>query len=106
VLPNLPTLFYRAGTENICEAAAALVIDTKPAGSVKHWASNAPDAAIADFVAILMALGPADPRSAKAVTVLRAHFDAATASGASSSDALKSTFVAACLAPSATSIGM
>ena len=27
VLPNQPTLFYRAGLENICEAVAELVID-------------------------------------------------------------------------------
>ena len=29
VLPNQPTLFYRAGTENICEAVAAQVIDVR-----------------------------------------------------------------------------
>jgi hypothetical protein len=37
---------------------------------------------------------------------LRSHFDAAVKQGASASDALKSTFVTACLAPSSVGIGM
>jgi hypothetical protein len=106
VLPNQPTLFYRAGTENVCTSVAELVIDgTSPPGA-RHWSSGAPDAAIADFVAIVMALTPSDPRATPAAALLRAHFDAATKSGASASDALKSTFVAACIAPSAISIGL
>ena len=53
VLPNQPTLFYRAGTENICEAVAALVIDVptaKQTPGVTQWSSAQSDAAIADFV--------------------------------------------------------
>jgi hypothetical protein len=109
VLPNLPTLFYRAGTENICEAAAALVIDVptaKQLANVKQWSSTQPDAAIADFTQLLMALTPSDPRSAPAQVLLKSHFTAALQAKASASDALKSTFVAACLAPSAVSIGL
>ena len=109
VLPNEPTLFYRAGTENICQAAAALVIDVaakNQAPNVKQWSSSQPDAAIADFVQDLMALTPSDPRSAAAQTVLKSHFTAAVQSGASATSALQSTFMAACLAPSAISIGM
>jgi hypothetical protein len=102
VLPNSPTLFYRAGTENICEAAAALVIDVptaKQAPNVKQWSSAQPAAAIGDFVQILMALPPSDPRATPAQQLLQSHFTAAMAS-------LQSTFVAACLAPSAVGIGM
>ncbi len=61
VLPNQPTLFYRAGTENICEAVAALTIDTpsaKQQAGVKQWSSAQPAAAISDFVNIVMALPP------------------------------------------------
>jgi hypothetical protein len=109
VLPNQPTLFYRAGVENICEAVAALVIDV-PAKSqtpnVKQWSSAQPDAAIADFVQTVMALTPSDARSTPAQTLLKSHFTAATQSGATPTAALQSTFVAACLAPSAVSIGM
>ncbi|MDP9002021.1 MAG: hypothetical protein M3O46_18155, partial [Myxococcota bacterium] len=109
VLPNQPTLFFRAGTENICLAAAALVIDV-PAGrvvaNVRQWSSAQPDAAIADFVQIVMALTPSDPRAGPAQSLLKAHFADAVQSGATASDALKSTFVVACLAPSAVSIGL
>ena len=109
VLPNDPTLFYRAATENLCEAIAADVIDVpaaKVVAGVKAWSSGNADAAIADFVSIVMALVPSDPRSAPATTLLKDHFAAAKAQGASASDALKSTFVTACLAPSALSIGL
>jgi hypothetical protein len=108
VLPNDPTLFFRAGTENVCEAAAALVIDN-PApelDSTRRWSSTEPDAAIADFVHVVMALTASDARAAPAQALLQAHFAAALQSGASASDALKSTFVAACLAPSSVSIGL
>jgi hypothetical protein len=109
VLPNQPTLFYRAGLENICEAVAGQVIDvtsSKQVAGVKYWSSTAPDAAIADFVGTVMALVPSDPRAAPATALLTSHFTAAMQQGASASDALKSTFVTACLAPSAVSIGL
>jgi hypothetical protein len=40
------------------------------------------------------------------VTALKAHFTAAVNSGATPSDALKSTFVVACVAPSSISVGL
>jgi hypothetical protein len=109
VLPNSPTLFYRAATENVCAAVAAQVIDVAAArqtAGVSYWSSANPDGAIADFVAVIMALVPADPRAAAATALLKAHFTAAVQQGASAPDALKSTFVTACLAPSAVSIGL
>jgi hypothetical protein len=113
VLPNQPTLFFRAGTENICESVAQLVIDppkngAAPMGSTptKTWSSAQPNAAIADFVQIVMALPPSDPRSAQATAILTSHFQSATKGGSNASDALKSTFTTACLAPSAVSIGL
>src|SRR5262249_26326766 len=109
VLPNDPTLFYRAGLENVCGAVAALVIDApaNPAQpGAKQWSSSQPDAAGADFVAIVMAMPPSDPRAAQATTILKSHFQAAVASGATAKDSLKSTFVAACLSPSFIGIGM
>jgi hypothetical protein len=108
VLPNQPTLFFRAGIENICDAVAALVIDAaKPQAGVKQWSSAQPDVAIADFVHVVMALPPSDTRAAAAQQALTAHFAAAKQqSGVSASDALKSTFVVSCLAPSAIAIGL
>jgi hypothetical protein len=109
VLPNQPTLFYRAGLENICAAVAAMVIDA-PANSAspgaKQWSSTQPNAAIADFVATVMALTVSDSRAAPATTLLQTHYAAALKSGVSATSALQSTFVTACLAPSAIGIGM
>ena len=109
VLPNASTLFYRAGTENICESVAALVIDVptnQQTTGVKQWSSTEPTPAISDFVQILMGLTPSDPRSASATQILTSHFTSAVQSGASPSNALKSTFTAACLAPTSISIGL
>jgi len=109
VLPNQPTLFYRAGLENICEAVATMVVDGKANPNqpgAKQWSSSQPDAAIADFVAIIMAMSSSDARAAPATTVLKSHFTAAVATGASPTDSLRSTFIAACLAPSFIGIGM
>ena len=109
VLPNQPTLFYRAGTENICAAVAAQVIDVaagKQTDGGTYWSSGDPSGAIADFVSTIMALVPSDPRAGAATNLLQAHFTAAVAQGATATAALQSTFVAACLAPSAVSIGM
>ncbi len=109
VLPNQPTLFYRAGLENICEAVAGQTIDVaaaKQLPNVTQWSSKSPDAAIADFVSIVMALAPSDPRSGPATDLLKAHFSKAMQSGATAANALKSSFVAACLAPSSVSIGL
>jgi len=109
VLPNQPTLFYRAGLENICELIAAAVIDVasaKQSTGVTYWSSSNPQAAIADFVATIMALSPSDPRSTPATALLQSHYTASMQQGASASNALKSTFVTACLAPSAVSIGI
>ncbi len=109
VLPNQPTLFYRAATENICEAVAAQVIDvasSKQAAGTTYWSSADPSAAIAGFVSLIMGLVPADPRAGPATAILQAHFTSAMQQGATATAALQSTFVAACLSPSAVSIGM
>jgi hypothetical protein len=109
VLPNQPTLFYRAGTENLCEDIANFVIDVpsaKQIPGVVQWSSTSPNTAIAAFVSTLMALTPSDPRASQAQSILQSHFQAAVQSGATASNALKSTFTAACLAPTTVSIGM
>jgi hypothetical protein len=109
VLPNQPTLFYRGGAENICAAISAQVIDATPNANqpgAKQWSSSQPAAAINDFVSIIDALTASDPRAALVNTALTAHFSSAMAQGYSATDALRSTFVAACLSPSFIGIGM
>jgi hypothetical protein len=109
VLPNEATLFYRGGVENICGLLSAMVVDSGNVPGqpgVKRWASSDPDTAVSDFVSVLMAFPPSDPRAEQAKTILKSHFNAATSGGASPTDALRSTFVAACLSPSFIGIGM
>ena len=109
VLPNQPTLFYRGGLENICIQVAAQVIDAKAnpkQPGAKMWSSAQPDAAIADFVSLVMGLTANDPRTADVSAALTAHFAAAKGGGATATDSLRSTFVAACLSPSFIGIGM
>ncbi len=112
VLPNAPSLFYRAATEDICEAVSQQVIDvaaSKQIPGVKQW-SSASDAsvssAINDFVTIVMGLPSTDPRNAQAITLLTSHYQAAKTQSSSATSALQSTFAAACISPSAVSIGM
>jgi hypothetical protein len=109
VLPNSPSLFYRAGTENICEALAPLVIDVPSAKQVSTvvWSSADPQTAIQGFVQTVMGLVPSDPRYTQAISILTDHDNAALAvAGITATQALESTFVAACGAPSAIGIGM
>ena len=81
---------------------------TLPAGpKVKRWSSADPDGAIRDFVSMVMALapptprgGPGDPRADGAFRL------GAREPGITATEALRSTFVVACLAPSAVSVGL
>ncbi len=107
VLPTQPSLFYRAGTENICEGLAALVVDpAAPSGTQRIWSSASPDAAMDDFVHVVMGIPSADKRAAPARAILASHYKAALATGVAPSDALKSTFTLACTAPPSTAIGL
>jgi len=111
VLPNQPTLFFRAGLENICAQVSAIVVDgaTDPdQPNAKKWHSSDAHAAIAEMVATMMGLAPSDARNAEAVSALEAHFAAAQQPpyNASPTTALQSTFVTACLSPSFVGIGM
>jgi hypothetical protein len=109
VLPNQPTLFFRAAVENICGNVATQVIDvptSRQSKGVKQWSSSQPTAAIADFVSLLMGLTTPDPRAVQASTLLTQHYQAALQQKATPTAALQSTFVAACMSPTMVSIGM
>ena len=108
VLPNDPSLFYRAGIENLCAGLSTLVIDNaNPLPGAKTWSSTQPTLAIADFVAVVAGLPPSDPRSAGLTTLLTSHFNTAKATtGITPKVALQSTFIAACIAPTASAVGL
>jgi hypothetical protein len=107
ILPGKPSLFFRAGVENLCEAVSALVVDPAPGTGFMRWTSDDSPTAISDFVSLMMALPPRDPRAAPARALLDSHFQAALVRpGISPTDALRSTFVVACLSPSMVSVGL
>ncbi|MEO8844865.1 MAG: hypothetical protein ABI704_25000, partial [Kofleriaceae bacterium] len=111
VLPNQPTLFYRGGLENICEQLSLQVIDAKVNAkqpNAKIWTSTAANVAgdISDFAHIIMGLTSSDDRTQPVIDALTGEFTTATANGATATDAMRSTFVTACLAPTFIGIGM
>ncbi len=111
VLPVNPTLFYRSGLENICEDIAVELIDAKapPNTGAQMFTSTAQsniDTAIAFFVSNLMGIVGDDPRSPIMIGKLTDHYTQALANKAKPTDALKSTFVVACLSPNVAGIGM
>jgi hypothetical protein len=58
------------------------------------------------MVTKLLAYPPGDANHAPAVTILKAHDASTLASGATPTNALRSTFVAACESPTSVSIGL
>ena len=108
VLPNTPTLFYRAGLENICASVAQLVVDAAfraDQPNAVRWSSASVDPALDDFATSLLGLNSTDARWAPARAVLSKHYSDARKT-ASATDALRSTFVLACLSPSFVGVGL
>ena len=103
ILATDPSLFYRAATEQLCRTFADSVVDV----SGSRYSSRMADAAITDLVKNVMGIVPADPRYAALRQILADHHSQAVKTmGISATDALKSTFVLACTAPTSVSIGL
>ena len=101
-LSTAQTPFYRGATESLCAYAAGLTVDK----TKSRYDSTKKDAAITDFVANIMGLTADDPNAAAVTQLLAEHYDAAIAAKASPTDALKSTFVVACLSPTSVAMGL
>jgi hypothetical protein len=102
-LSTAQTPFYRGATEALCSYAASLTIDKMP---MSRYSSSKKDAAITDFVENIMGITSADPNNPAVTLLLQQHYDAAIAEGAMPTDALKSTFITACLSPTSVAIGL
>ena len=102
-LSTAQTPFYRGATESLCAYAASLTVDKMP---MSLYSSAKKDAAITDFVENIMGITAADPNNAAVTQLLAAHYDAAIAAKASPTEALKSTFITACLAPTSVAVGL
>lgn len=98
-----PNIFYRGASEMLCEAIAARVVDS---AQDRVFSSSNIQEAINLMVSKVMAVLPGDPKHYRAVTILTAHYNAASNSGASATNALRSTFSAACQSPSSLGIGI
>jgi hypothetical protein len=99
-LANDPGLFYYAGVENLCAALSSRVVDAQSGGK---WKSSAAADAISGMAHDLMGLHA--PRDRAAIELLTRHEQDARAAGASASEALRSTFMLACMSPSVVGVG-
>jgi len=109
VTPSDPTLFYRAASEMLCENVAAKVVDVS--GAMYQSASY--QNAIADMVTRIVGYPSGDAHYAMAVQILTDHYNSALTSTqntgsttAKATNALRSTFAAACQSPTSLSFGL
>jgi hypothetical protein len=112
-LPVAPSVLTRGGMESLCVELSHRLVDTERRsfpfrflfadGKPSPFSSSDSDAAIHALVTNLMGL--TSDRAAGPTSILQEHFAAARQSGSSATDALKSTFVLACLSPYVAGMG-
>jgi hypothetical protein len=102
VMPHDPNLFFSSATEKLCGVLAGQLVETMTG----PWKVMARDAALTDFVRVLMGVPGSDERAPLLQAILGRHFDAAVAAKETPADALRSTFVLACTSPLAISVGL
>ncbi len=105
-LPSYPTdpdLFFRDSVESVCRLVADQVVDI---GTTPKYSSKDLDTAFTDFVATVMGIPPADPRSAAAKVILKDNYTQSIAAKATPTDSLKATFTLACIAPTSIAMGL
>jgi hypothetical protein len=103
LMPHDPSLFFVSALDNLCGNLAARLVDS---GAAARYTSAAKEQAFASLVSDVMGVPAADPRFGDLQGALAAHHDAAVAAGETPSDALRSTFVLACTAPTTVSSGL
>jgi hypothetical protein len=102
VMPHDPNLFFTSGTEKLCGVLAAQLVET----ATSKWKVATKDAAIDEFVSLVMGLPGNDDRTPLFRNVLQQHYTDAIAAKEKAADALRSTFVLACSSPLAISAGL
>jgi hypothetical protein len=103
VMPHDPNLFFVSATEKICMAVSAQFVES---GNTARWKVTGKDAAIAEFVSLIMGVPPSDAASPKLIDILNRHYAAAVAAKETPADALRSAFTLACSSPLAVSSGI
>jgi hypothetical protein len=104
LLPHDPNLFFHAATENFCLVLASSLVDA-PIGQGRFVSSNRA-ASIANLTSLIIGLPAGDPRLGDMTALLNEHFTAAAATGVTAREAMQSTFLLACQAPPALSLGL
>jgi hypothetical protein len=100
---NSPDPFWRSALEQICANVADVVVDS---GATALYSSSTPASvttSIASMVHGLMGLDSS--RDAQPISILTSHYASARAAGHTPTDALKSTFTAACVSPVVAAVG-
>jgi hypothetical protein len=102
---SIPTLFFRAASEMLCENVANTVVDV----TNSRYQSADTTGAIADMVATVMGYPTSDPHHDQSITILTDHYTAAvngSTSATNKTNALRSTFALACQSPSSLAFGI
>jgi hypothetical protein len=103
---NGPDPFYRSSLEQICAYVADLVVDAGGDGGSSLYSSATPTSVTASIASIAHGLmGLDSSRDAQPIAILTSHYTSATGAGHTPTEALKSTFTAACLSPWVVSVG-
>ncbi len=102
VTPHDPNLFFSSAVEKLCGLLAPQLVEA----AAGRWKVAARDAAITDFVSLVMGVPPADERAGALRAILNKHHDAAIAAKEKPAEALRSTFVLACSSAPTVSSGL
>jgi hypothetical protein len=102
VMPHDPNLFFSSGTEKVCALLAGQLVET----ATGRWNVAGKDAALEDFVQLLVGLPPSDERAPLVRAALVRHYEGAVAAKEKPEDALRSTFAVACSSAPAVSSGL
>ena len=102
VMPHDPNLFFSSATEKLCMMLAGNLVET----ATGPWKVATKDAALNDFVHVLMGIPGGDQRAPLLRDILGKHYDAAIVAKEKAPDALRSSFVLACSSPLAVSSGL
>ena len=94
-------LFIRSAAEALCERIATELVKTDG-----RFPSSDPEGAIDFFVNDLMGLSASDPRRDPAIAILNRHYADAIEAEASTTNALRSTFIVACTSPTVLGMGL
>jgi hypothetical protein len=100
---NDPDPFFRSSVEQICALAADMVVDAGASPSFSSASAASVATSIAAMAHSLMGLDKT--RDAEPIAILKSHYAAAVAAGHKPTDALKSTFTAACTSPWVVTVG-